>query len=106
MLAAIVVLIAGLGFMALPIRQRRQVMRLMGGLSSRWVHDTLLSDRSSDRQRGVLFFLPVSIRPHGVELNPSLEEMCLEKRRHVQEPDDDGPGEYCGSSSSSHLHDV
>ncbi|SJL05334.1 uncharacterized protein ARMOST_08701 [Armillaria ostoyae] len=103
MLAAVVVLIAGLGFMALPIRQRRQVMCLMGGLSSCWVHDT---DRTNDRQRGVLFFLPVSIQPHDVELNPSLEEMRLEKRWHVQEPEDDGPGEYCGSSSSSYLHDV
>ncbi|PBL01404.1 hypothetical protein ARMGADRAFT_1025125 [Armillaria gallica] len=35
MLAAVLVLVAGLVFMALPIRQRRQVMRLMGVLSSR-----------------------------------------------------------------------
>ncbi|SJL05338.1 related to MIPC synthase subunit (SurA) [Armillaria ostoyae] len=106
MLAAVVVLVAGLVFMALPIRQRRQVMRLMGGLSSRWMHDSSLGDRTNDRQRGVLFFLPVSIQPHDVELNLSLEEMRLEKRRHVQEPEDQGPGEYCGSSNSSHLHDV
>ncbi|KAK0198112.1 hypothetical protein F5146DRAFT_995702 [Armillaria mellea] len=106
MLAGVVVLIAGLAFMALPIRQRRQVMRLMGELSSRRVQDSSLGDRTNDRQRGVLFFLPASIRPHDVELNPSIEEMRLEKRRHVQEPDDDGPGEYRGSSSSSHLHDV
>ncbi|PBL01407.1 hypothetical protein ARMGADRAFT_1025127 [Armillaria gallica] len=94
MLAAVVVLVAGVVFMVLPIRQRRQVMRLMGGLSSRWVHDSLLGDRTNDRQRGVLFFLPVSIRPHGNELNPSLKEMRLEKCRHVQEPEDSGPGEY------------
>ncbi|KAK0232868.1 nucleotide-diphospho-sugar transferase [Armillaria fumosa] len=106
MLAGLVVLIAGLVFMALPIRQRRQVMRLMGGLSSRWVHDSPSGDRTNDGQRGVLFFLPVSIRPHDVELNVSLEEMRLEKRRYVQEPEDDGPEEYRGSSSSSHLHDV
>ncbi|KAK0245459.1 hypothetical protein EDD85DRAFT_758296, partial [Armillaria nabsnona] len=42
MLAAVVVLIAGLVFIALPIRQRRQVMRLMCRLSSRWAHDSLL----------------------------------------------------------------
>ncbi|KAK0478127.1 nucleotide-diphospho-sugar transferase [Armillaria novae-zelandiae] len=86
MLAGVVVLIAGL------------VMRLMGGLSSRWAHDSPSSgDRTNDGQRGVLFFLPVSIQPHDVELNASLEEMRLEKRRHVQEPGDGGPGEYCGT---------
>ncbi|KAG7450789.1 uncharacterized protein BT62DRAFT_885317 [Guyanagaster necrorhizus] len=110
MLAGVLFLIAGLGFMVLPTRQRRQVMRLLGRLFPRWVSDSSLGDRANDRlrrQRRVLFFLPVSIHPHDVELSPSLEEMRLEKRWHVQEL---GPGlEESGrqrSSSLSHPRDV
>ncbi|KAK0245453.1 hypothetical protein EDD85DRAFT_783355 [Armillaria nabsnona] len=98
MLATVLVLIAGLTAQAGYALDEQTLY--VGCMTLCWVTE------QNDRQCGVLFFLPVSIQPHDIEVNPSLEEMRLEKRWHVQDPEDYGPGEYCDTSSSSHLHDI